>query len=102
MRIVKVIGPDVKEAIWGDPDLDHCTTAYVERLNGRLRHWMKRTNRKTYAFSKKWANQYAALALQFVHYNFVRIHGSFKETPAMRAGLARVPWSVEGLIGAVV
>lgn len=94
--------PEYEGRGFGDPDLDHCESTYVERLNDSLRLWMKRMNRKAYAFSKKWANLHAALALQCAHYNFVRSHGSFKETPAMRAELARVPWSVEGLVGAVV
>ena len=99
-RIVKVIGPDAREPVMGNPDMNLCETTYIERLNGSLRLWMKRMNRKTYAFSKKWANLHATLALQFAHYNFVRIHGSFKETPAMRAGLVERPWIVEDLVGA--
>ena len=100
-RIVKVVGPNEKIVAWGNLKLERCKTAYVERLNGSLRLWMKRLNRKTYAFSKKWVNLNTALALQFAHYNLVRVHGSFKETPAVRAGLALAPWSVDDLVTAV-
>src|SRR4051794_36603020 len=50
---------------------------------GTLRQWCKRLTRLTYAFSKKWENLRAALALHFAHYNFCRIHSSLRLTPAM-------------------
>jgi hypothetical protein len=40
----------------------------------------KRLTRLTYAFSKKWDNLKAALALHFAHYNFCRVHGSLRVT----------------------
>lgn len=98
--IIKVVGPDARQAAWGDPDMGRCETTYVERLNGSLRLWMKRMNRKTYAFSKKWKNLEAALALQFAHYNFCSVHGTLRVTPAMGAGLARVPWGLDDLLAA--
>jgi transposase InsO family protein len=61
--------------------------AYVSRVS-RLRQSCKRLTRLTYAFSKKWENLRAALALRFAYYNFCRIHGSIKTTPAMVAGVA--------------
>jgi hypothetical protein len=33
------------------------------------------------AFSKKWENHYAALALYFVYYNLMRIHSTLRVTP---------------------
>ena len=36
-------------------------------------------------FSKKLDNLRAAIALHVFHYNFCRIHGSLKSTPAMTA-----------------
>jgi hypothetical protein len=59
----------------------------------------KRLTRLTYAFSKKWENLQAALALHFAHYDFVRIHGSLRVTPAMAAGIADHVWTIEDLIG---
>jgi len=41
-----------------------------------------------------------ALALHFAHYNFVRIHGSLRVTPAMAAGVADRVWMLEDLISA--
>ena len=55
---------------------------------GEGRQWCKRLTRLTYAFSKKWENLRAALALHFAYYNFCRIHGKLRVTPAMEAGIA--------------
>lgn len=87
-----------KDVVSGHPDLDRAGTSHVERSNGTLRQWCKRLTRLTYAFSRKWENLRAALALHFAHYNFCRIHGSLRITPAMAAGIADHVWSVEELI----
>ena len=100
-RIVKVVGPDVKEAVYGNPDLGQTCTSYIERKNGTLRQWSKRMARKTYSFSKKWENLRAALALHFAHYNFCRIHGSLKVTPAMEAGLSDHVWGLDEMLTTV-
>ena len=55
---------------------------------GTLRQWCKRLTKLTYAFSKKWGNLRAALALHFAYYNFCRIHGKLRVTPAMEARIA--------------
>jgi hypothetical protein len=54
----------------GDPDMRRICTSHVERQNGSWRRWCKRLTRLTYAFSKKWKNLRAALALPFAYYNF--------------------------------
>ena len=87
-----------KEAVSGTPDLDRAGTSHVERKNGTLRQWCKRLTRLTYAFSKKWENLRAALALHFAHYNFCRVHGSLRVTPAMAAGIADHVWALAELI----
>jgi hypothetical protein len=51
-----------------------------------------------YAFSKKWDNLKAALALHFAHYSFCRVHGSLRVTPAMAAGITDHVWGIEDLI----
>ncbi len=56
-----------KDAVSGRPDLDRAGTSHVERKNGTLRQWCKRLTRLTYAFSKRWDNLKAALALHFAH-----------------------------------
>ena len=48
---------------------------------------IRRFTRLTNAFSKKLDNHKAARALHFAYYNFCRIHGSVRVTPAMEAGL---------------
>ena len=97
-RIVKVTRPGRVEAGFGDPDLDQTETTYVERLNGTLRQWCKRYQRVTYAFSKKWENLEHALALHFAYYNFCHVHQTLEVTPAMEAGFADEPWSVDDLV----
>ena len=91
-----------KDAISGNPDLDRSGTSHVERKNGTLRQWCKRLTRLTYAFSKKWDNLKAALALHFAHYNFCRIHGSLRITPAMAAGITDHVWTLDDLMRAGV
>jgi len=61
----------------------------------------KATKRLTDAFSKKWENHEAALALFFAYYNFCRVHSTIKTTPAVAAGLADRPWSVRQLLDAI-
>ena len=100
-RLVKILGPGRAEAGFGQPDLDLTETTYVERFNGTLRQWSKRYTRLTYAFSKKWEMLEHALALQFAHYNFCRIHDTLKVTPAMEAGVASEPWQIDELLEAV-
>jgi transposase InsO family protein len=80
------------------PDLKRPSTSYVERQNGTLRQWCKRLTRLTYAFSKSWDNLKAALALHFAFYNFCRIHGSLKVTPAMETGVADRVWTLADLM----
>ena len=64
---------------------------------------MRRFTRLTNAFSKKLRNHAAALALNFVHYNFCRRHKTLRVTPAQATSLTDtwhdVEWSV-GLIDA--
>ena len=59
---------------------------------------MRRFTRLTNAFSKKLENLKAAVALHFAHYNFVRIHGTLRTTPAMEAGVARNLWTIRDLL----
>ena len=89
-----------KTPIIGAPDMKRACTSHIERQNGSLRQWCKRLTRLTYAFSKKWENLRAALALHFAYYNFVRLHKSLRVTPAMAAGVADRLWSIEDLMTA--
>ena len=74
---------------------DKICTSHVERHNGSIRLFTKRMNRLTYAFSKRWDNHRAALAMFFMHYNYCRKHSALKgHTPAMAHGLTTEVWSV--------
>ncbi len=88
-----------KTDVYGDPDFDLICTSHIERQNGSLRQWCKRLTRLTYAFSKKWGNLKAALALHFAYYNFCRVHRTVKMTPAMAAGITDRVWTLAELLG---
>jgi hypothetical protein len=48
---------------------------------------LRRLTRLTNAFSKKWENLKAALAVYFGYYNFCRVHQTLRVTQAVEAGL---------------
>ena len=75
-------------------------TSYVERQNLTMRMMMRRLTRLTNAFSKKWDNLKAALALHFAYYNFCRVHRTLRVTPAMESRVTDHVWSLAELIGA--
>lgn len=89
-----------KTVIAGRPDMALISTSYVERLNATTRHHMRRLTRLTLAFSKKFENFEAAVALHFAYYNFVKIHKTIRCTPAMAAGVEKSLWTVENLVEA--
>ncbi len=39
-----------------------------------------------------------AIALHYMHYNFVRIHKSLRMTPAMAAGVTEHLWEIEDVV----
>ena len=98
---VECIGAE-KHIINGRPDTDAISTSYVERQNLTMRMSMRRFTRLTNAFSKKLENHTYALALYFMHYNFVRPHASlanpYPRTPAMASGIANHIWTVEEIV----
>jgi hypothetical protein len=70
----------------------------VERQNLTMRMSMRRFTRLTNGFSKKFENHCHAIALYFVHYNFVRIHKTLRVTPAMEAGLTKDFMEIEDIV----
>ena len=73
-------------------------TSHVERHNLTIRMQNRRFTRLTNAFSKKWENHEAMFALFAAWYNFYRPHMTLKTTPAVAAGLAKEPWTLERLL----
>jgi hypothetical protein len=73
-------------------------TPHVERHNLTIRMGNRRMTRLTNAFSKKWENHLASLALPFAYYNFCRVHSTLKKPPAMAAGIEDHPWALAELI----
>jgi hypothetical protein len=68
----------------------------MRRMN--FRTFMRRMTRLSNGFSKKWANHEAMLALYICHYNYVRVHGTLKTTPAVASGLTPHRWTVRDLL----
>jgi IS1 family transposase len=74
------------------------STSFVECQNRTMRMSMRRLTRLTNGFSKKFDNLMDALYLHFAYYNFGRIHGSLKITPAMKAGITDHIWTMEEIL----
>jgi hypothetical protein len=85
--------------VTGNPDRKHISTSYAERANLPMRMGIRRFTRLTNAFSKKVENHIYALAIYFMHYNYVRIHSSLRVTPAMAAGVLFRLRSIFGCLG---
>ena len=43
-------------------------------------------------------NHMHAVALHYMHYNFVRIHKSLRMTPAMAAGVTEHLWEIKDIV----
>ncbi|HLZ15442.1 MAG TPA: IS1 family transposase [Cyclobacteriaceae bacterium] len=87
-----------KTIVKGAPDVSRISTSHVEKQNHTLRMHCRRLTRLTNAFSKKFENFQAAVALNFAYYNFVMTHGALRMTPAMAAGIEKSHWTVEELV----
>ncbi len=75
--------------------------ARVKRHNLPMRMGRRRYTRRTNGFSKTLRRHRMMLALYFVHYNFVRVHGSIGTTPAVQAGLCSEVYDMEWLAGMI-
>ncbi len=83
--------------VMGSPDPKRICTSHIERQNLDIRMGMRRMTRLTNAFSKSWDHLRAAYALWFAYFNFCRIHGSLRVTPAMESGLTDHVWKLTEL-----
>lgn len=93
----RYIGHQLK-VITGEPWEKDINTSIAERNHLTMRMSIKRFARKTNAHSKKVENHAHAVALHMMHYNFARIHGSIRVTPAMAAGISERVWTVEDIV----
>jgi IS1 family transposase len=82
----------------GRPDPAHISTSYAERQNLSMRMGTRRFTRLTNSFSKKAENHEHAVAIYFMHYNFVRIHTTLRCTPAMAAGVTTKLWELADMV----
>ncbi|MCH8883006.1 MAG: hypothetical protein IIA41_05840 [SAR324 cluster bacterium] len=73
-------------------------TSYVERNNWTIRTHLRRFTRLSNGFSRKLENLKAALALWLWFYNFCRIHGSTRITPAMALGITDRAWELAEIV----
>ena len=87
-----------KNTVIGSPELKDISTSHVERANLSMRMGMRRFTRLTNAFSKKIENHMHAISFYFMVYNFVKVHGTVKTTPAIAAGVTTIQWSMEDIV----
>ena len=87
-----------KTIVSGMPDVNRICTSHIEKQNHTLRMHCRRLTRLTNAFSKKFENFEAAVALNFAYYNFCKTHKSLRMTPAQAAGIESSAWTVEELV----
>jgi IS1 family transposase len=87
-----------KERITGNPSRAHVSTSYAERANLTMRMHNRRFTRLTNAFSKKFENHAHMVAIYAVWYNWIRIHKTLRETPAMAAGLSKTLLTWEDIL----
>jgi IS1 family transposase len=112
-QLIKLYGPDrsttarysppevvgvEKETVCGAPQPRHISTSYIERQNLTVRMSNRRFTRLTNAFSKKLPNHQYMVALQYFHYNFIRVHMTIKTTPAVRAGITNKEWTMREFV----
>ena len=88
-RNLKILHQLVGLAEDEETDPNPVSTSYVERVNLSFRMEVRRCTRRTNGYSKRLANHAMAIALYITYYNFARIHESLKQTPAMKAKVAK-------------
>lgn len=93
-RITKI----TRKAVIGEPKIDRISTSFAERNHLGIRMSVRRMTRLTNAFSKKWENHEAMMSLYFGVYNFCKVHGTIKTTPAVAAGLTDRRWTIRELL----
>lgn len=88
----------IKGTVCGNPNDKHISTSHVERANLTMRMHMRRFTRLTNGHSKKLENHMHAIALNFMFYNFCKIHSTLRVTPAMEAKIDDHVWTMEEVV----
>lgn len=91
----------LRQVINGNISRYSICTSHVERNNLTIRTFMKRFTRLALGFSKKLENLAATVALFVAYFNYCWMHGSLTGTPAMAAGIAGHPWTLDELLRAL-
>lgn len=91
----------IRRVISGTIIKESICTSHVERHNLSIRTFMRRFTRLALGFSKKLENLVACTSIYVAYYNFCWMHGSLNGTPAMEAGIAGHPWTLEELLSAI-
>lgn len=99
---------DIKERLKKSTVSNSINTAFVERVNGTLRHIDKRLCRKTYCFSKNIKYHKDQLDLSLAYYHLIKPHRGLssnhnakkggKKTPFFSAGLTDHIWTMNELL----
>ena len=87
--------------IYGKKRSNRSTTSYIERCNLTVRQSNRRYSRKTNGFSKTITGHRESVDLFIMYYNWIRIHDTLRTTPAVKAGLAKEPYSLERLVARI-
>lgn len=77
-------------------------TAYIERLNGTFRTWIRALTRRSRTPARTVVQIEAAMFWCGVVYNFCRVHRTLSGSPAMAAGLTDHVWSIHELLRFVI
>lgn len=101
-QLVKVHKGDEVEIedrqVYGKRRSNRSTTSYIERCNLTVRQATRRYARKTNGFSKTIENHRASFDLFVMYYNWIRTHETLGTVPAVAAGIADQPYSLERLV----
>jgi IS1 family transposase len=88
----------VRNVIQGDFSRWDICTSHVERHNLSIRTFLRRFTRLALGFSKKLECLDACVCLYIAYYNYCWMHSSLPGTPAMAAGIAGHPWTMQELL----
>lgn len=91
-----------KNVVSGSPQQLLISTSLVERLNLTMRMSDRRLIRRTNGFSKRVRRHAAMMQVLVTYYNFCRVHGTLKTTPAVAGGLADHVWDRRDLAWMII